>query len=103
MSRNCKNFFFIQVSVFFFCLARLQLAVLFFRKITGHPEGNVYAAAFTPCDFFMVTGSGLGDLRVWDLSSFQVIIFIHVLDEFNKAVVVLSYNVPSFVILYFII
>ena len=43
-----------------------------FRRATGHPEGNVYAAAFTPCDCFMVTGSGLGDLRVWDLSSFEV-------------------------------
>jgi len=47
-------------------------AICFFREITGHPEGNVYAVAFTPCDKYLVTGSGLGDLRVWDVSNMQV-------------------------------
>lgn len=49
------------------------LILLIFRKICGHPGGNVNAVAFTPCDFYAFTGSSAGDMRVWDLATFQVL------------------------------
>ena len=55
-----------------------------FRQISGHPEQNVYATAFSPCDQFIVTGSGLGDLKVWDLTTFQVHHLFSIGDYFLK-------------------
>ena len=57
---------------FFFKRSIYSVKYFFSREITGHPEGNVYAVAFTPCDSYLVTGSGLGDLRVWDITNMQV-------------------------------
>ena len=55
-----------------FHISIFLVVVFVLREIFGHSEGNVYAAAFTPCDNFLITGSGLGDLRVWEIPSMQV-------------------------------
>ncbi|XP_076811746.1 WD repeat, SAM and U-box domain-containing protein 1-like [Clavelina lepadiformis] len=41
------------------------------RQISGHPESNVYAATFTPCDCYIVSGSGVGNIRVWSVNTMQ--------------------------------
>ena len=69
MEMQLEKISYVPFFVFFF---RYFSVTNCFREITGHPEGNVYAVAFTPCDMYLVTGSGLGDLRVWDVLNMQV-------------------------------